>query len=111
VADIGRAVVGELTVIALWGGRGREGSRSCQLYAYVYILLVNTVTLVLIAVSPLGHLFGFSAEYSSQFDLRPFAITILVAGWMTLPVFIFQIYLRREITAVKRGWTSQKCCL
>ena len=83
--------MGELTCLCLWGDRGREGSRNIQLAMATLSLLVHTMMLAMfIAGVDLGwHKWPTALT-------RNTAIFCLCSGWLSFPLFIFQIFRMKD---------------
>ena len=77
--------------LCLWGGKGREGSRNIQLAMATLSLLANTVMLAMvIAGVDLGWPSMFTAFIQNTF------IFCLCSGWLSFPLFIFQIFRMKD---------------
>ena len=76
--DLVKGVLGEQTTHSLWGGRGREGSKTLHLFMQVYLLVIHSIFMVLILVLGLWLVLGSATSARLQIG----AVVSLSTGWL-----------------------------
>ena len=88
MSEILEGAVGELGTIAVWGSRGREGSRTIQLPIFLFYFLIYTAAILLSLCYP--HPF-YHPYYSNPIVYHHLRITGLCCGILSLPLFLLQM--------------------
>ena len=91
-------VIGEMFTITIWGRRGREGSRSFQLFFFLFYFILHTSVLLYAINSPASGPLLNAAPSTFQ----GFCIAGLSCGFLSLPLFLGQIYAMDNVTTLTR---------
>ena len=87
LGELLKGAVAEVSTLTLWGGRGREGSKTISLVLAVYFLLVHTTILSCALAMPTQ----FRKE-GMPTVVRRASIICLFSGWTSFPFLICQVF-------------------
>jgi hypothetical protein len=90
-----KAVYGEISGPTVWGSLGHEGSRGLNLGMAVYLQIVYTAILVWILANggdSTIHSLWILNNADNHNRIFNFSITVLCSGWISFPLFLYQIY-------------------
>ena len=117
VSDLAREVGAEFSTITLWGGRGREGSRTIQLLMAIYFLFLYSPILICVIYDNTllnDALLSFNVSLSENPNLlggphiydkvlfKNCAVIFIFAGFVSFMLFCYQIYFMEKYNTLAK---------